>query len=380
MIIASYHCTKITTINALYGHSTIFSCAHTIHTLYVYSFPETNTIKMATNKHAIIRYEALDRCFSNRGKKFFIDDLITYVSEALKEYTGTDSTISRRQLFKDMDFMRSEAGFRAPIESLKEGKKTYYRYQDKSYTLAMQQINPVEAELLKTTLDMLGRFKGLPQFDYVQELALKLKKSFQLEDLEHSIYFDQNEYLRNLHLLGDILKLINQKKVLSIQYRSFNQTEEEDIIIHPYFLKQYNKRWFLYGQCQGFDTWTSLALDRIVDISVTDDTLFIPCNASPDDYFEDIIGVSKPIDGDCQYVKIKINKSLWPYIDSKPLHPSQTVIERSAEYTIIQLEIIPNYEFYAQILGFGAAIEVMFPFFVREEITRRLEDSLNNYH
>src|SRR5690606_36654897 len=114
---------------------------------------------------------------------------------------------------------------------------------------------------------------------------------------------------------------------------------------------------FLYGQCQGFDTWTNLALDSILDISVTDDTLFIPCNASPEDYFEDIIGVSKPIDGDCQYVKIKINKSLWPYIDSKPLHPSQTIVERNAEHTIIQLEIIPNYEFYAQILGFVPAVE-----------------------
>ena len=33
---------------------------------------------MSTNKHALIRYETLDRCFSNKGRKFFIDDLITY--------------------------------------------------------------------------------------------------------------------------------------------------------------------------------------------------------------------------------------------------------------------------------------------------------------
>ncbi len=334
---------------------------------------------MATNKHAIIRYEALDRCFSNKGKKFFIDDLIAYVSDALKDYTGTDSSISRRQLFKDIDFMRSEAGFRAPIGSIKEGKKTYYRYQDKNYTMAMQQINPVEAELLKTTLEMLGRFKGLPQFDYVQELALKLKKSFQLEDLEHSIYFDQNEYLRNLHLLGEILKLINQRQVLNITYRSFNQAEEEDVVIHPYFLKQYNKRWFLYGQCQGFDSWTSLALDRIQDITIDEDANFIPCNGSADDYFEDIIGVSKPVDAQCQHVTIKVNKSLWPYIDSKPLHPSQTIVERAAAYHVIQLDIIPNYEFYAQILSFGPSVEVLAPKQVRDAVSDKIEESLKSY-
>ncbi len=28
---------------------------------------------MGTNQHAVIRYQALDRCFSNWGKKYFIE-------------------------------------------------------------------------------------------------------------------------------------------------------------------------------------------------------------------------------------------------------------------------------------------------------------------
>ena len=334
---------------------------------------------MATNKHAVIRYEALDRCFSNKGRKFFIDDLIRYVSEALTDYTGKDSSISRRQILKDMDFMRSETGFRAPVEPYKEGKKTYYRYSDKNYSLAMQQINPIEADLLKTTLDMLGRFKGLPQFDFVQELALKLKKSFQLEDLDECIFFDQNEYLKNLHLLGDLLKFIQQKRVLQVEYKSFNQDKEEAFLIHPYFLKQYNKRWFLFGQRDGFDSWTNLALDRMVTFEAAEGIAFIPPTETHDAYFEDIIGVSKPIDSLCQFIIIKIDKSLWPYIDSKPLHPSQTVLERTDTYTTIQLEVVPNYEFYAQILGLGSAVEILEPKEVRAVIRQKLEANVKRY-
>jgi len=334
---------------------------------------------MATNKHAIIRYEALDRCFSNKGRKFFIDDLIVYVSTAIEEYSGTKGSISRRQIFKDMDFMRSEAGFRAPIESYKEGKKVYYRYRDPSYSMAMQQINPVEADLLKTTLDMLGRFKGLPQFDFVQELALKLKKSFQLEDLGDCIFFDQNEYLKNLHLLGDLLKIIQNKQILQVRYQSFNQDQEESFLLHPYFLKQYNKRWFLFGQREDFENWSSLALDRIIDFSVEHDEVYKPANIHPDEYFEDVIGVSKPIELTAQLVQIKINKKLWPYIDSKPLHPSQKVIEKQEDYTIIQLDVIPNYEFYAQILSFGQAVEVIEPQSVRFTMKEKLIAMLENY-
>lgn len=334
---------------------------------------------MATNKHAIIRYETLDRCFSNRGRRFFMDDLILCVSEALRDYTGADSSISRRQIFKDIDFMRSEGGFRAPIESYKDGKKAYYRYSDPNYSLAMQQLNPVEAELLKTALDMLGRFKGLPKFDFIEELSFKLKKSLKLEDLDECIFFDHNEYLKNLDLLGPLIDHTQRRQVLTVTYQPFNQDTEEQFIIHPYFLKQYNKRWFLYGQREEYDTWTNLALDRIISIEVAKDQMFIPPIETHDNYFEDIIGVSKPEGIECTQIELHIAKRLWPYIDSKPIHPSQKVLSRTAEYVAIQLEIIPNYEFYSQILGFGYSVEIISPLSVREEIKNHLINSMNNY-
>lgn len=334
---------------------------------------------MATNKHAIIRYEALDRCFSNRRRKFFIDDLIQYVSSAIQDYTGLAASISRRQIFKDMDFMRSESGFRAPIESYKDGKKAYYRYSDNSYSMAMQQINPIEAELLKTALDVLGRFKGIPQFDFVQELSLKLKQGFQLEDFDNCIIFDQNEYLKNLHLLGDLLKAIQSKQVLEIAYRSFNQDQEETFTLHPYFLKQYNKRWFLFGQRDDFNTWSNLALDRIIKFSNAEDIEYQSTDLNPEEYFEDLIGVSKPIGQTSQLIKIKINQSLWPYIESKPLHPSQKVTERNEEQIVIMLDLIPNYEFYAQILSFGPSVSILSPMGVRNYLKEKLILSLRNY-
>nr|WP_315398317.1 WYL domain-containing protein [uncultured Sphingobacterium sp.] len=334
---------------------------------------------MATNKHAIIRYEALDRCFSNKGRKFFIDDLILYITQAIKDYSGSETSISRRQIFNDIDFMRSEAGFRAPIESYKEGRKTYYRYSDSSYSLAIQQINPVEADLLKTALDMLGRFKGLPKFDFIQELSLKLKKSFQLEELGDYILFDQNEYLKNLDLLGSLLNHIQNKQTLQLSYKSFNQEKEKSFIIHPYFLKQYNKRWFLFGQCEGYDNWTNLPLDRITKFIELENIKYIEPTESPTNYFEDLIGVSKPNDVQPQLIQIKIIKALWPYIDSKPLHPSQKVINKTAEHTTIQLELIPNYEFYSHILGFGPSLEILSPVDVRNAIGQKLKDSYGLY-
>lgn len=334
---------------------------------------------MATNKHAIIRYEALDRCLSNKGRKFFIDDLILYISQAIKDYSGRESSISRRQIFKDIDFMRSEAGFRAPIESYKEGRKTYYRYSDSSYSLAIQQINPVEADLLKTALDMLGRFKGLPQFEFIPELTLKLKKTFQLETLENYILFDHNKYLKNLTYLGDLMSAIQNKQVLIVTYKAFNQKKEEIFELHPYFLKQYNQRWFLFGQRDKYENWSNLALDRIIAFEVLNDNSYNPCSQNPEEYFEDLIGVTRPRNVLPQLIEIQINKKLWPYIDSKPMHPSQKVLKKSENFIIIQLDIVPNYEFYAQVLGFGSAMEILKPIDIRMTLKKKLEDSLLKY-
>lgn len=80
---------------------------------------------MAQNKNAQIRYKALDKCFSNQYKKFYIDDLIVYCPEVLTEHYATETTVSRRQIFDDIDFMKSEAGFDAPIESLKRSQESF---------------------------------------------------------------------------------------------------------------------------------------------------------------------------------------------------------------------------------------------------------------
>lgn len=334
---------------------------------------------MSTNKHAVIRYQALNKCFSNRGRKFFMEDLIVYVSSALQEYTGTISTISRRQIFNDINFMRSESGFQAPIVAIKEGKRVYYRYEDPDYIMSVNSLNAIEAELIKTAMDILGRFKGLPMFDYIEELSLKLQKSFELQDLDHIIFFDQNEYLKNINHLGHLLKAIQDKDVLEITYQSFNQQNQEVFILHPYFLKQYNKRWFLFGQHPDYSDWTNLAIDRIVSFTKSYKHNYINILSDPEEYFEDIIGVSKPVDQKPQLIYIKIDKSLWSYIETKPLHHSQKVIERSTESITIQLDIIPNYEFYSQILGFGPYIEIIEPIEVRNVVREKILANLKSY-
>jgi len=62
------------------------------------------------------------------------------------------------------------------------------------------------------------------------------------------IAFDQNIDLKGIGFLGELFNAILFKRVLKIKYKSFTNEQFENQTIHPYYLKQYNNRWFLFGK------------------------------------------------------------------------------------------------------------------------------------
>jgi predicted DNA-binding transcriptional regulator YafY len=333
---------------------------------------------MATNKNAIKRYQALNRCFRNPGRKYFIEDLIEICTEALLDVDPHSSGIKRRQLFDDIKFMKDPRGFDAPIESFPEGRKRYYRYTDCNFSINNQPLNEQEAQQLKESLLTLSRFKGMPQFEWVEEMQARLEQSFKLKTEDVILSFEENKYLTGRQYIGDVYNSIVNKKVLNIDYKPFGK----DLLsyeIHPYHLKQYNNRWFLFGLNNQYNNITNIPLDRIQLIEVSNEA-YVP-NDGIDfaEYFEDVIGVTIPADEAPQKVLLKISAQLWPYIQTKPIHESQKIKEITTEFTLIQLEVYLNYEMEAQIFSRGEQIEVLEPIALRNKIKQRAEALVQKY-
>ncbi|MEA4936559.1 MAG: hypothetical protein VB102_07955 [Paludibacter sp.] len=96
---------------------------------------------MATNKHATIRYQALDKCFRNPGRRYYIDDLIDACNHAIYEFAGIEDGVKRRQVLDDIRYMESEQGWSISLEHIKDGKKVYYRHEDMSFSINNQPLN-----------------------------------------------------------------------------------------------------------------------------------------------------------------------------------------------------------------------------------------------
>ncbi len=334
---------------------------------------------MSTNKNATIRYQALNRCFRNPGRKYYIDDLIEACNDSLLDLDPSSTGIKRRQVFDDIKFMRDSQGFEAPIESYKDGKKVYYRYSDLSFSINNQPLNEKEAGQLKEALLTLSRFKGIPQFEWVDEIKTRLESSFQLKSREKVIEFEENPFLKGKEHIGILYDAIVNKQILDIQYHPFNKQEPLQIVLNPYFLKQYNSRWFLFGRNEEFNTISNLPLDRIIEINETQRHFTDSDTWDFEEFFEDVVGVTVNQNEEPVKILLQISKSLWPYIESKPIHGSQKVKSKNEESVVIELTLQINYELTSVIFAFGEDIKVLAPEELKISIKNKAEALLKNY-
>ena len=325
----------------------------------------------------MIRYQVLDRCFSNWARNFYIEDLIEACNKALYDYTGDEkSAIQRRQIFNDISFMESAAGWDIPLDRLKDGKRVYYRYSDKNFTINNQPLSKAELDQLKEATYTLARFKGVPSFEWVEEIISKLEDKFQLVGNSASVIdFEQNIYLKGLEYLSPLFNSIVNKQCLRVTYRNF-KGEEFVWDIHPYYIKQYNTRWFLLALNEEYQSITNIPLDRIEDCTPIG-LKYKPTDIDFNEYFDDVIGVTIPRDASVERIKLKFSPHRFSYITSKPLHGSQKIIDE--ENGNIELSLIPNNEFYALLLSFGSDVEILEPQSVREEYMSQVKKTYEIY-
>ncbi len=334
---------------------------------------------MPVNRNAMIRYLALDKCFGNPGRKYFIDDLVDACQEALSNF---GCSISKRQVYDDIRYMESEQGWSVPLEKQKYDSRTYYFYREKGFSIKSQGLSEAEISQVHDTIAVLGRFKGIPGMDWIEEFATRLGviTGEAIDTTKKIVAFQENPYLKGLELFNHVFHAIRNQRVLELAYQSFKSDAPKTYLFHPYYMKEYNARWFAIGKSEGYVKFSVFALDRICRITETN-RVADPVDYDFSEHFEDVVGVSVNVDYDPERIRLQVHKDSWPYIETKPLHGSQKRWREgdAGDFTGIELCVHINYELIANILYRGSAIRVVAPDSLRERIREEAEKMLGYY-
>ena len=328
---------------------------------------------MSANKNAQLRYRILDRCLKDFSRMYGIDDLTNAVNESFLNLYGT--TISTRTIRKDLNDLQDRMSFNAPIKIYRNiDNSCYYRYTDPDFELFSDNIDDEDVEKLIMLFD---KFRGIPSMGWVEETITRLKTRKGLNsNADKVISFEQNTRLKGLEHLSLVVDAAVHCKCLNIEYHSYKGNVLHKTI-HPYYVKQYNNRWYLLGLDNKYNNVYPLALDRMTKVSLSKDKFIRNTQYDFDEYFRDIIGVTREEDRKVEEIHLRFTPSRFPYVVSKPLHKSQQVVSESD--CEISIRIRPNKELEQTLFSFGPDVEILSPDWMRQEFAKKILEIAKKY-
>lgn len=277
------------------------------------------------------------------------------------------------------DLRRIENSFpEAIIVQRKIGRKIYYEYEDKSFSIYNIPLNDDEMAQLAQTISTLSKFEGMPSFDWVDDLIEHFKSSLNIPTTRETIVaFDENFDLKGRGWFAKLFSAIASQQALEIKYQPFEQ-DEKTYLFHPYLLKQYNNRWFLLGCVDRFNTITIFALDRINDVAPANITYKPNTDIDFQEFFDERVGVSSG-NGEAEIIYIKVSNDLYNYIKTKPIHGTQKKVRDEEDGVVIQIEVVINRELVQLLQSYGFGVTVLKPRELQDVIIGSAKKTLQNY-
>lgn len=330
---------------------------------------------MAKVKSGAFREIIIDRCLHNR-RGYSIIEIMNQCNHGLE--CRCEPLITATNTIRN-DIASIENRWNVTIETIRIGRNVRYRYEDPNFSIFNCPLNEKEIEQLNNAVVVLKRFEGMPSFSWVEELNARLQSSFHLHHT-HIVGFDENKQLKGMEFFTPLFECISKKEVIELQYQSYKEDAAKTYIVHPYYLKEYNQRWFLLALNNEYKDVTIFPLDRIKGLTKTSGLFIENDKVNFDYYFKDIIGVSSHKGDLPTTIVLKVCAEQLPYMLTKPLHHTQVLNELLEDgNAIISIKVIPNFELIQQILSFGERVTVLEPKTLREEIKHRIENNVRNY-
>lgn len=352
---------------------------------------------MPANKKASTRYKILDELLSDRYHNYSLNDLTEIVSDKLVDLYPKSNGVTRRTIEKDIFYLEQEGPYFVDIErysatafdkeTQKEVTKRCLRYRKPGFSIFKKEMSSDEKYLLSEVLNILGQFDGLPNLQNLEQL----RQSLDIPDRAPVISFSHNPY-QDTTLLGELFTCISQKQVIEIFYHTFKLPGiKKSIVLCPYLLKEYNRRWYLFGSCETDRKLLCFGVERIDGVHPLPSHVFEDYEGNIQEYFDDIIGVTNLKEKEVLDIKFWVNDKSVDYVLTKPLHDSQIHLRGDKEQALrikypnlidgafFEIKCKYNYELLRELTSYEQRLIVISPRELKEDICMNLNSMLKMY-
>jgi len=320
----------------------------------------------------------------------------------LHTYSSDKAYIQLKKAFPEVVKALEKVEPGCVIDNGKVGKGRAYRYVGKADDPLAAERQAIVQKTVEDYVEFCKASAGIMPASwfssFFENTQLLLDTERESESGNTLIRSSLEQNLTNIHLLPVFYKAITDRHVLRFFYQRFGQ-EPFELTFHPQFLKEYNGRWFVFGDAERLlvdehdeeerETFKvyNVPLDRIVgDVSMIDNVEYLPAEKGIyQRFFNDIIGVTHEKGAKVEQVVIR-TKTEYQHglLQTKPLHHSQKETlpfgrYEDGEYGEVTLTIEPNRELRGKILAYGQYLEVIHPQSLREQLKDIIKQQMMQY-
>lgn len=332
-------------------------------------------------KNALIRYRIIDKCLRNKYRPYPTKrDLREACEESL--FGASDgANICDSTIEKDMFAMKMEHD--APIKYSK--KHGGYYYEDPDFSINDIPLTEEDLSAIRFALKTLTQFREVSLFQQfgsaIDKIVDRVSIATDPQDqaLQEFVQFESAVSSGGSEFLPILLEAIKNNLKIEFMYSSFLSGKAKLRAVLPLLLKEYRNRWYLVSHDLDKNEVITYALDRLTDLSVTEEALVRPIDFNQENYFRYAVGISADNKATPQRVVMKAENVAAKYVDSQPFHSSQKKVKEGKNRTTFEMTVMISEELIRLILSYGGELEVVEPLVLRDELIRRLKKMNDSY-
>jgi predicted DNA-binding transcriptional regulator YafY len=308
---------------------------------------------------------------SKRNYKRLLEDLNKSI------IVNGDLPVSIRTLKNDIAFLVREE--LAPIH--RPTKADPYIYYSEDFSIRKIPLKKDDVKTLKNALHILKGIKGFSVVKEAEAIINKLENQVTIEkDNRLIVHFDHHTINESSKHLDIILTAVRDKQPIQLLYYPLSSSSAAEIILHPYFIKEFRNRWYLLGRKHGEETERVFSIDGIRQIRNINIAYIENNIINLNTYFDNLLGVSFPRNAKPVEIEIQIKPDLVAYFTAKPIHTKQQVIRKTKDGGyVIRVCLIINKELRSLLLSYGPGLQVIKPLALRLQLKELLIESTSAY-
>jgi predicted DNA-binding transcriptional regulator YafY len=177
-------------------------------------------------------------------------------------------------------------------------------------------------------------------------------------------------------LFKTILQGIQERTVCIVSYQAISSATIKTFRIHPLTLMEKNSGLYLFVFVPYYENMRILAVERIKNIELTEETFTVPENFNLEPWLKDPFGI---ILNKAFTARIWFSPEQAPYIQELTWPDGSKLEPMDDGSLILTVQTAANYELKRWVLSFGSSACLLEPDYLRREIQKELQDTEKLY-